>query len=365
MQELQKRQKEQQKFLDLIKEGAGKTVEERVEYNKDLEYNKHANLFAVSYSSIHKAACDGSVSGIKYFMTLKSKPRIKIDELDKFGLRPIHYAAERGHNEAIKTMLELKHPVDATTVDGMTAMMYAGKDGRVDTMKLLFEHKANLQMVNRAGMSVAHFAAQNDFVEVFGVLLDMNKESKEAILQMIEQAEINGDAPPQAVAAAAKGSAKASTTPAKKKAAADSDSDKDSDEESDAKEEDESIPGKAAAHVLDDDDDDIDDAERLRRQFRVMLNLPDTAIIDIASKNGTRPLHVAATFNAIHTVAFLIKNGADLNAADSAGETPLHKAARRNNFDVYRLLAGAGAKNDVKNFSRETPKELLADLTKA
>ena len=65
MQELQKRQKEQQKFLDLIKEGAGKTVEERVEYNKDLEYNKHANLFAVSYSSIHKAACDGSVSGIK------------------------------------------------------------------------------------------------------------------------------------------------------------------------------------------------------------------------------------------------------------------------------------------------------------
>ena len=135
MQEMQRKQREQQLFYDLIKEGAGKTVEERVEYNKDLEYNKHANLFAVSYSTIHKAACDGSVSGIKYFMSLKSKPRIKSDDLDKFGIRPIHYAAERGFNDAVETLLSFGCNVDARTSDDMTAMMFASKAGKLDTMR--------------------------------------------------------------------------------------------------------------------------------------------------------------------------------------------------------------------------------------
>ena len=366
---MQRRQRELQKFHDLVKEGAAKTVEERVAYNKDLEYNKHANLFAVSYSTIHKAACDGSVSGIKYFMSLKSKPRIRIDDLDKFGLRPIHYAAERGYNDAVSTILSFKCPVDAPTVDGMTAMMYAGKDGRLDTLRLLFENKANLQAVNRAGMSIAHFAAQNDFVDVFGLLLELNVQNKEAILKQIEEAEINAENAPMAAAqgktaGSGGGSNKEKSQPtAASKTPADSDSDKDSDDDSQTVES--AAKSGAPALVLDDDDEDIDDAERLRRQFREMLNLPDTAIIDIPSKNGTRPIHIAATFNAMKTVNFLISKGAALNATDSAGETALHKAARKSNFDVYRALLAGGAHDHVKNLSRETPKELLADATKA
>ena len=375
MQELQRRQKELQKFHDLIKEGASKTVEERVAYNKDLEYNKHANLFAVSYSTIHKAACDGSVSGIKYFMQLKSKPKIRIDDLDKFGLRPIHYAAERGFNDAIETMLSFKCPVDALTHDGMTALMYAAKDGRIETMRLLVAKKANLRAVNRAGMSVAHFAAQNDFVEVFGELLEMFAAQKEEALKQIEDAELNVENAPMAAAqgkagggAAGKSGAKAAasgggaaTTPTKKKKAGD---DSDADSGDDESEQSLTPDAKPVAHVLDEDDEDIDDAERLRREFRDFLNMPDTAIIDIASRNGTRPLHIAATFNALRTVNFLASHGADIEAVDSAGETPLHKAARRSNFDVYRALVARGAKEHVRNMSRETPKELLADCTK-
>jgi hypothetical protein len=43
----------------------------------------------------------------------------------------------------------------------------------------------------------------------------------------------------------------------------------------------------------------------------------------------------------------------------------LHKAARRSNFDVYRAILKAGGDDSVRNLARETPKELLADITKA
>jgi ankyrin repeat protein len=375
MQEMQRKQREQQLFYDLIKEGAGKTVEERVEYNKDLEYNKHANLFAVSYSTIHKAACDGSVSGIKYFMSLKSKPRIKSDDLDKFGIRPIHYAAERGFNDAVDTLLSFGCNVDARTSDEMTAMMFASKAGKLDTMRLLFEKKANLQAVNRAGMSIGHFAAQNDFVDVFGLLLEMNVAQKTAILKRIEELELEGEnAPSKPVGGGADKAADAKKATAAKMAAAtvakrgDEDSDdsgKEDEDEDDGTAADEESLGTARRVEKDEDDDDIDEAERMRREFRTVLNLPDTAIIDIVSRNGTRPLHVAATFNAVRSVDFLMAHGADINATDSAGETPLHKAARRSNFDVYRAILKAGGDDSVRNLARETPKELLADITKA
>lgn len=342
MQEMARKQKEMQKFTDLIKEGAGKTVEERVEYNKDLEYNKHANLFAISYSTLHKAACDGSVNGIKYFMQLKTKPRIHIDDLDKFGICPIHYSAERGYDDAIKTMLAFNCPVDVITTDGMTAMMYASKGGKTHTMQLLFDAKANLQATNRSGMSIAHFAAPNDFHEVFSLLIELNRKQKEMILAQIEEAELNAENAPMAAAAGKPASAKAAATPAKAEKAFDSD-----DEDDDIADADGSLAEQSQSTPIP-VDEDISEAERLRLQFKKLLNLPDSSIIDVASKNGTRPLHVAATFNAINVVQFLVTHGADVNAVDSAGETPLHKAARKNNFDSYKCILAHGGHDYVK-----------------
>jgi len=254
-------------------------------------------------------------------------------------------------------------------------MMFASKAGKLDTMRLLFEKKANLQAVNRAGMSIGHFAAQNDFVDVFGLLLEMNVAQKTAILKRIEELELEGEnAPSKPVGGGADKAADAKkATPAKMAAATaakrgDEDSDdsgKEDEDEDDGTAADEESLGTARRVEKDKDDDDIDEAERMRREFRTVLNLPDTAIIDIVSRNGTRPLHVAATFNAFRSVDFLMAHGADINATDSAGETPLHKAARRSNFDVYRAILKAGGDDSVRNLARETPKELLADITKA
>ena len=82
---------------DMLNDDAGayrRTIEGRIAHNVDLQYNQHKNLFATSYSTLHKAAGDGSESGIHYFLGLKKKPRIHADDYDKFGICPIHYAGK-------------------------------------------------------------------------------------------------------------------------------------------------------------------------------------------------------------------------------------------------------------------------------
>jgi len=84
------------------------TIEERVEKLRDLEINKHAHLFATSHSTIHKAAMDNSLSGVLYFLEKKGgkERKIRVDDFDKFAVCAIHYAAERGHVDVIKLLLE-------------------------------------------------------------------------------------------------------------------------------------------------------------------------------------------------------------------------------------------------------------------
>lgn len=379
MQELQRRQKEQQVLNDLLNDKAGayrRSLEGRIEHNKDLQYNQHKNLFATGYSTIHKAACDGSESGIVYFLEKKSKPRINADDYDKFGICPIHYAAERGYNDAVKLLVKRGCAVDVATMDGMTAFMYACKDNQLSTMRMLCDNKADLLAVNRAGMSSAHFAAQLDHVEVFELLIELNKEAKERALQEIADLEMAVENPDQAAAEADKKARREQAAADVKKEAEgekkedpdDFDDDKSLASASTAaskkkdkkdKKEDKGKPG----HLSGAPDIDEDPVEALRKKYEYMINLPDTAIVDIPSKNGTRPIHIAATYNALKVIDFLIKTGAEINATDTAGETSMHKAARRGNHDAYKLLKAAGGYENVKNTSRETALELLKDAS--
>jgi ankyrin repeat protein len=358
MQEMQKRQKEAQILNDMLNDKAGayrRSLEGRIEHNKDLQYNQHKNLFATGYSTIHKAACDGSESGIVYFLDRKEKPRINVDDYDKFGICPIHYAAERGYNDAITLLLKRGCNIDVPTMDGMTPFMYACKDNRLSTMRLLCDAKADLLAVNRAGMSCAHFAAQLDHIDVFELLVQLNIEAKERALTEIADLEMAVENPDQAAAEADKKARREQhaaelkkEAEGEKKAGAD-DIDDDATiataETSNSKKSKDSKGGgdKGKPGLVSGAPDlDEDPVEALRKKYETMINLPDTAIVDITSRNGTRPIHIAATYNALKVIEFLIKTGADINAQDTAGESSMHKAARRGNHDAFKLLKAAG-----------------------
>ncbi len=142
MKALQDRQRETNKWKN-VNENALKalTIEERVEHNRRLQYEEHQMLFGVMYSTIHKAALDGDVCGLKYFLSSKGKgvrgQKVNVDDFDVNGYCPIHYAAQRGKNDAIQMLVDAGCDVNVKSIDGSTALMMATKDNHLSTMRLL------------------------------------------------------------------------------------------------------------------------------------------------------------------------------------------------------------------------------------
>jgi ankyrin repeat protein len=64
--------------------------------------------------------------------------------------------------------------------------------------------------------------------------------------------------------------------------------------------------------------------------------------------DGYTPLQTAARHGRDEVVAFLIRKGADVNAADGYGYTPLHLAAEGGHLGVVRRLVRAGANVDAR-----------------
>jgi hypothetical protein len=69
------------------------TVESRVERMHQLQLNNEQKLFAVMFTTIHKAAFDGNVEGILHFLNKRIN---HVEDYDAKGLTSLHYAAERG-----------------------------------------------------------------------------------------------------------------------------------------------------------------------------------------------------------------------------------------------------------------------------
>ena len=75
---------------------------------------------------------------------------------------------------------------------------------------------------------------------------------------------------------------------------------------------------------------------------------------------GSTPLLVAATFGRVEAVKFLIKEGANVNAASNDGATALHGAAFFCHTEIVKLLLGKGAAVNAKNVRGETPLDAVA-----
>lgn len=154
MQSLQKRQQEEQKSREILASDVIKTVDERVNHCKILQYSEHQQIFATMYTTIHKAAADNSVAGLKHFLKLPQSPQIHIDDFDKNGNCPIHIAAEKGACDAIQFIVDSGCSPDFRNTYGSTALMLACKENRLEAISLLFKLGAKVEAANRAGTIV-------------------------------------------------------------------------------------------------------------------------------------------------------------------------------------------------------------------
>lgn len=81
---------------------------------------------------------------------------------------------------------------------------------------------------------------------------------------------------------------------------------------------------------------------------------------NIADRNGTTPLQVAANLGYQEGVEALIKAGARLDVTNSTGETPLITAVHRRDIAMIRLLLEKGANPDHNDNSGRSARDYAA-----
>jgi hypothetical protein len=334
MQELQEREKEKQKWRDLLANTREPTPEERTEHVRKLQFEQGVGLFAVAYSTLHKAACDGNVDGLKWFLTGKGRSgggptggKVNVDDFDAAGMCAIHYAAERGHDSSVEFLLKRKCAIDVESGNGNTSLHYAAAKNKCSTIRLCHERGANLLARNKAGLTAAHFAANSDHIEALEVLVELFNEDLKKAHAKVEEA-----------SAAGQGGGAADDRPA------------------------------AAAGV--DDLSSAEDADSLISGVDEGLTLavalvkqPKNIVIDAQSSNQSRPIHLAASFDCRRTLGLLLKSGVNPNSQDFMGESAMHKAARKNFHLAYDMLQEAGGADKLLSNMHETPAHLLQDST--
>ena len=122
---------------------------------------------------LHVAAEKGHVEVVKLLLEHGANPNAR----DMYGVTPLHLAARKGHVEITKLLLE--HGADPNAKEklgGETPLYWAVVHDRIDTAKLLLEHgadpnnKSKRFIVNER--AVLHWAVRNENVDLVRLLLE-------------------------------------------------------------------------------------------------------------------------------------------------------------------------------------------------
>eukprot|EP01033_Poteriospumella_lacustris_P010796 gene10796-7685_t len=306
MKALLERQQAAEQFRQKMKEAGDnpdRTVEERVDHCKHLQYEEHQQLFAVGYTTIHKAAADNSLSGLKFFLSLRGHKKINKNALDHHGMSALHHAAEKGHVDSIRFLVsDAGMKVNLRSSYGNTPLMLAVKENRVDAIKVLCELNADITLENHCGYTCFHFAAESNRAAAVRAIGDVAKADGNLPLFQLDL---------------------------------------------------QSSKKIAAAEV-----------EKPTTLFSSRGGKLLTKTINHKARNGHTALHLAAQQVCLEVAEVLLEFGADVNARDNNLETPMHKAGRRTTHVMYQLLKNHHGDERIQNAFHQTPRDLLYDNVK-
>ncbi|CAK9115057.1 unnamed protein product [Durusdinium trenchii] len=97
------------------------------------------------------------------------------------GHTVLMFAAQNGHPDVVRVLLEAGADPKAATQDWATALMFAAQNGHPDVVRLLLEAGADPNAATRCGHTVLMFAAQNGHLEVARVLLEVGADPNAAM----------------------------------------------------------------------------------------------------------------------------------------------------------------------------------------
>lgn len=91
----------------------------------------------------------------------------KILEKDENGMTLLHWAADRGHQEIAKYLLEQKLDVNARDSEGQTALHYAASCGHLEVVRVLLDHGGDPTIQDAEGLQPEECAEETDVKMVF------------------------------------------------------------------------------------------------------------------------------------------------------------------------------------------------------
>ncbi|XP_010806309.2 inversin isoform X3 [Bos taurus] len=116
------------------------------------------------------AAGKGNDDVLRTMLSLKSD--IDINMADKYGGTALHAAALSGHVSTVKLLLENNAQVDATDVMKHTPLFRACEMGHKDVIQTLIKGGARVDLVDQDGHSLLHWAALGGNADVCQILIE-------------------------------------------------------------------------------------------------------------------------------------------------------------------------------------------------
>lgn len=95
---------------------------------------------------------------------------VEINFVDEMGT-PLHYAAQAGNLDVVKSLVEAGAGVNARNKDGYTALHCACNSGSFGVVKYLAEQKATIDCQSDTGITPLHEAITGKFLEIVSFLI--------------------------------------------------------------------------------------------------------------------------------------------------------------------------------------------------
>ena len=266
-------------------------------------------------SLLFHAAEEGNLSEVQRLLELDNS-EIDLNITDEDGRTPLYFAAQNGHIEVVKALLEKSANVDARRNTGSTPLFIAAQNGHIEVVKILLENKANVDASRKDSATPLCIAAHQGHTEVVKVLLQKGAN--------VDARRNTGETP--LYFAAQKGHIAVVTALLEKSANVDA----------------RRNTGETPLYVA---------AQNGHTEVVIAL-LSYNANVDASRNAGATPLYIAAQKGHIAVVTALLEKSANVDARRDNDATPLFIAAHNGHTKIVEALLNRGAKVDTLRYPR-------------
>uniref|UniRef100_A0A8C2J501 Serine/threonine-protein phosphatase 6 regulatory ankyrin repeat subunit B-like n=1 Tax=Cyprinus carpio TaxID=7962 RepID=A0A8C2J501_CYPCA len=147
----------------------------------------HADVTAVTRQSgetpLHYSARVGNTAVLQEMLSNVPSNQLQsaINKQAKNGWSPLLLAAEQGHTEVVKILLQNNARVDVFDEEGKAAIHLAAEQGHQDIVDILLAHKAFVNTKTKLGLTPLHLSAQNGSAQLVKLLVETHQASVDAL----------------------------------------------------------------------------------------------------------------------------------------------------------------------------------------